>query len=69
MYLAIQKAALVMTEFLRLVGSDPVLSILVGWCLGCAVILLGYVVTRLFGWLLNLFIDWLERRERRRRPW
>ncbi len=56
-----------MTDFLVFIGSDYILGMLLGWCLACAVILLYYGVKELFGWLLIELIEYIDRRERRRR--
>ena len=59
MEMAVQKAALVM--------NDMVLGTLIGWGLACAVILLCFGLAWLIQWPLNAFIDWIERRDIRRR--
>lgn len=59
MDMAVSKAALVMTDY--------VLALLIGLPLGCCIIIIGYNLMRLLGWLLIELIEYAERRERRRR--
>ena len=63
--------ALVMEQIQLYIPDDPILCVLIGWCLGCSVILLCFGLARLIQWPLNGFIEWLyewqDRRWGRRR--